>query len=175
VLNSNKSLEWFIGVEKKVETVVKPVKTAVKAATTKVSTYNVVKKVNAYANAADAKAKKKIKGTVAKGVYYVFNTSKGMINVTNKKGVPGFWINPAENKKSAAKSATVKYHVVKKHETVTSIVKDAKTTVAAIKKLNPSIKHKPLIFSMINGFFNFTIQTKQDEFIKMGLNINRNF
>ncbi|PKG23954.1 glycoside hydrolase domain-containing protein [Niallia nealsonii] len=120
-------------------------KTAVKA-TTKVSTYDVVKTVNAYVNAADAKAKKSKKGTVAKGVYYVFNESKGMVNVTNKKGVPGSWINPAENKKSAAKSATIKYHVVEKNETVTSIAKDAKTTVAAIKKLNPSIENIDLIF-----------------------------
>lgn len=146
VLNSDKSLEWFIGAEKKVETVVNPVKTAVKEVATKISTYSVVKNVNAYANAADAKAKKNKKGTVAKGIYYVFNKADGMINVTNKKGVPGSWINPAENKKSVIKSAVVKYHTVKKNETITSIAKKEKTTVTAIKKLNPSIKDIDLIF-----------------------------
>ncbi|GKU82579.1 glycoside hydrolase domain-containing protein [Niallia sp. NCCP-28] len=128
------------------EKVVSAPKTAVKAETTKVSTYDVVKTVNAYANAADAKAKKNKKATVAKGIYYVFNEANGMVNVTNKKGVPGSWINPAENKKSATKSATVKYHVVKKNETVTSIAKKEKTTVAAIKKLNSSIKNINLIY-----------------------------
>jgi len=126
-----------------IEKVVKAPKTEVAAEKAKVSTYKVVKSVNAYVNAADAKNKRNKKGKVKKGSYYVFNKSGDMINVTKVKGVPGSWINPAENKKSAAKSA---YHVVAKNETVTSIAKDAKTTVAAIKKLNPSIKDIDLIF-----------------------------
>ena len=145
-INSEKVDMNFAYFDFAAEKVVEAPKTAVKAETTKVSTYDVVKTVNAYVNAADAKAKKNKKGTVAKGVYYVFNKANGMVNVTNKKGVPGSWINPAENKKSAAKSATVKYHIVAKNETVTSIAKKEHTTVAALKKLNPSIKNIDLIF-----------------------------
>ncbi|WP_445506780.1 glycoside hydrolase family protein [Niallia sp. 03190] len=127
------------------EKVEKP-KTEVKAETTKVGTYNVAKKIPAYVNAADAKAKKHKQGTVAKGIYYVFNKADGMINVTNKKGVPGSWINPSENKQTPAKSSTVVHYKVKNGETVGGIANKYKTTVAAIKKLNPSIKDLDKIY-----------------------------
>lgn len=82
------------------ETVVKPTETKVASTTTSVKTYKVTKQHNAYATAADAKAKKNKKGTVKAGSYYVFNESQGMINITNKKGVPGNWINPSETKET---------------------------------------------------------------------------
>jgi len=80
------------------ETVVKATETKVASTTTSVKTYKVTKQHNAYATAADAKAKKNKKGTVKAGSYYVFNESQGMINITNKKGEPGNWINPDETK-----------------------------------------------------------------------------
>lgn len=60
--------------------------------------YKVVKAVPGYLTAADAKAKRNKKTTVKVGPYHIFNKSAGMINVTSKKGVPGSWINPADNK-----------------------------------------------------------------------------
>lgn len=109
----------------------------------KVKTYQVTKQHNGYATAADAKSKKDKKTTVPKGKYYIFNESQGMINVTTKKGVPGSWINPAE---TTAKVTIPQYHVVKNGENLTKIAKKYKTSVAAIQKLNPSIKNKNLIY-----------------------------
>ncbi|MBP1917168.1 hypothetical protein J2Z23_004153 [Lederbergia galactosidilyticus] len=63
--------------------------------------YKVVVALNGYKTAADAKARKSKAGSVKTGSYYVFNRSGGMINVTAKAGVPGSWINPEDNKKTA--------------------------------------------------------------------------
>lgn len=60
--------------------------------------YKVKKSIAGYVNAADAKSRKNKKTTVKAGAYHIFNKSAGMINVTSKKGVPGSWINPADNK-----------------------------------------------------------------------------
>ncbi|WP_420915962.1 glucosaminidase domain-containing protein [Niallia circulans] len=108
-----------------------------------VKTYQVTKQYNGYATAADAKSKKDKKTTVPKGKYYVFNESQGMINVTTKKGVPGSWINPFE---TTAKTTKAKHHIVKNGENLTKIAKNHKTSVAAIQKLNPSIKNPDLIY-----------------------------
>lgn len=108
-----------------------------------VKTYQVTKQHNGYVTAADAKSKKDKKTTVPKGKYYVFNESQGMINITTKKGVPGSWINPSE---TTAKVTKPKYYVVKNNDNLTKIAKKYKTSVAAILKLNPSIKNKDLIY-----------------------------
>jgi hypothetical protein len=60
--------------------------------------YKVIKKIDGYSTAADAKTKNHKETTVIPGTYYIFNKSNGMINVTNKQGVPGNWINPGDNK-----------------------------------------------------------------------------
>ncbi|MDR4317902.1 Ortho-chlorophenol reductive dehalogenase [Niallia circulans] len=125
--------------EEKVE---KPKKTT-SSTKENVKTYQVTKQHNGYATAADAKSKKDKKTTVPKGKYYVFNESQGMINVTTKKGVPGSWINPSETTAKATKSD---YHIVKNNENLTKIAKKYKTSVAAIQKLNPSIKNPNLIY-----------------------------
>lgn len=62
--------------------------------------YTLVTSVKGYVTAADAKNHKNDKTLVARGTYHVFNKSQGMINVTTKQGVPGSWINPADNKKT---------------------------------------------------------------------------
>jgi len=59
--------------------------------------YTLVKDVPGYVSADDAKNRKNKKTTVKKGTYYVYKEYNGMINVTTKKGVPGSWINPADN------------------------------------------------------------------------------
>ncbi|EOR24978.1 lysozyme [Niallia nealsonii AAU1] len=120
-----------------------PKETKTVSKNTNVKTYQVTKQHNGYATAADAKSKKNKKTTVPKGKYYVFNESQGMINVTNKKGVPGSWINPSE---TTTKTTKPKHHIVKNGENLTKIAKKYTTSVAAILELNPSIKNKDLIY-----------------------------
>jgi len=69
----------------------------------------------------------------------VFNESKGMINLTSKKGVAGSWINPDEDDPD--------YYVIQDGDSLTKIAKKYKTSVAAIKALNPSIKNINLIYA----------------------------
>lgn len=64
--------------------------------------YKVVKAIKGYVNAANAKAGKNSNSTVPAGTYYTFSQADGMRNITRTKGVPGWWINPADNKTSAA-------------------------------------------------------------------------
>lgn len=61
-------------------------------------TYVVQRDVGAYYTSDNAKARKNRLGTVKKGTYWIYNIYNGMINVTNKKGAMGSWINPADNK-----------------------------------------------------------------------------
>ena len=62
-----------------------------------VKTYKVVKTINGYVTAANAKEGKNAKTKVAAGTYYIFNEANGMKNVTKTKGSAGSWINPADN------------------------------------------------------------------------------
>lgn len=68
-----------------------------------VKTYTVSTDINKYSSAADAQNKKNSKGTIKKGIYYIFNKYpdgyKGMYNITTDKAglTAGSWINPAEN------------------------------------------------------------------------------
>lgn len=95
-------------------------------------TYKVVKSIRGYTTAANAKAKKDPKSTVKKGTYYVFNRSGGMINVSTKKGVPGSWINPADNKVAENKT----YHVVAKGDTAYSLTRRYGCTLAQLRSWN---------------------------------------
>src|SRR5690606_29001204 len=58
------------------------------------STFHIKKDTDGYYTAADAKAGKNKRTLVKAGVYFVFDTANGMINVTTKNGTPGSWINP---------------------------------------------------------------------------------
>lgn len=58
------------------------------------TTYQNKKDTPGYMTAADAKAGRNKKTTIKAGIYYVFNSKDGMINVTTKNGTPGSWINP---------------------------------------------------------------------------------
>src|SRR5699024_4673026 len=69
-----------------------------KPSTSTSKTYKVVKSIAGYVTAADAKARKNKKTTVKPNTYHVYKESNGMINVSAKKGSPGSWINPADNK-----------------------------------------------------------------------------
>lgn len=82
--------------KKDVYAVLHPSKSTTKN-TDKVNKYKVIKKINGYSTAADAKAKNHKRTTVIPGTYYIFNKSNGMVNVTNRQGVPGSWINPDDN------------------------------------------------------------------------------
>lgn len=61
------------------------------------ATYTLNTNVKTYVTAANAAAKTNAKGTYSKGVYYVYNTNRGMLNVSRSKGSAGAWINPSDN------------------------------------------------------------------------------
>lgn len=110
-----------------------------------VKTYQVVKTLDGYKTAYDAKNRKNKAGTVKAGTYYVFNESQGMINVTSKQGVPGSWINPADNQKSNIKTFSETIYTVKEGDTLSEIAVKFGTTVKAIQELN-GIKNPNLIY-----------------------------
>lgn len=94
----NMSLSNFLGAFRLKKWHASPAPAKPKPAT---NTYKVVKSIKGYYSAADARKRKSAKVTVKAATYYVFNKAEGMINVTTKKGVPGSWINPGDNKKAA--------------------------------------------------------------------------
>lgn len=108
-------------------------------------TYKVIVKVSGYETAADAKNKSHKKVTVYPGTYYVFNENQGMINVTGKKGVPGSWINPGDNKKAPAKTSG-KTYTVKAGDTLSEIAAKYNTTVKKLQELN-NIKNPNKIYA----------------------------
>ncbi|MGV3464512.1 MAG: glycoside hydrolase domain-containing protein [Heyndrickxia sp.] len=114
------------------------VKPADKPSATKpaIEKYTVVKSLSGYLTAADAKSRKNSKSTVKADTYFVFNKSHGMINVSTKAGVPGSWINPADNKVAASATSKPVYHTVVKGDTVSALAKKYGTTQANIKKWN---------------------------------------
>jgi hypothetical protein len=59
--------------------------------------FSVAKPISGYYTAADAAGRSNPVNMVQPGDYFVFNTAAGMVNVTSKQGVPGSWINPADN------------------------------------------------------------------------------
>lgn len=63
-------------------------------------TYEVVTAVPGYYTSKNAMAGTDRRNTVQPATYYVYNEANGAINVTSVAGVPGSWINPADNKKS---------------------------------------------------------------------------
>jgi len=134
LLHGKKDLEWFIGEQSVKEVVKETPKTEVKSTSSKAKTYKVVKSVPAYKTAADAKTKRNKAGTVKAGTYSVFNESSGMINVTSKRGVPGSWINPAENKAKA--TSTAKYHKVVSGDVVSKLAIKYGSTISQIKAWN---------------------------------------
>ena len=68
------------------------------AESTSGETYKVVTTIDGYTTAADAKSGKNKRSKISAGTYHVYKKYDGMINITSKKGVPGSWINPADNK-----------------------------------------------------------------------------
>ena len=61
------------------------------------TSYNVVKAIPGYVTAANAAARTGSNSTVPAGTYFVYNQSAGMVNISRVQGVPGWWINPADN------------------------------------------------------------------------------
>jgi hypothetical protein len=60
-------------------------------------TYDVVKDIPGYLSSSFAATHINTNSTVPEGHYYVFNRFNGMVNVTRVPGVPGWWVNPADN------------------------------------------------------------------------------
>lgn len=61
-------------------------------------TYQVNKTLDGFTSAENAMKGIDRKATVSPGLYFIFRSHNGSINVTNKKNEPGSWINPAQNK-----------------------------------------------------------------------------
>lgn len=99
-----------------------------------INRYEILVNISGYYTAADAKNKKNRKSKVKPGNYLVYNRSNGMINVTTKKGVPGSWINPSDNKKESVSHPV--YHTVVKGDTVSELAIKYGTTQEDIKKWN---------------------------------------
>lgn len=59
--------------------------------------YTVSKTIPGYMTATDAANHTQQADNVAPGVYSLFSSASGMLNVTAKAGVPGSWINPGDN------------------------------------------------------------------------------
>lgn len=59
--------------------------------------FAVANNIPGFYTAADAASHSSQANTVTPGDYFVFNTYNGMVNVTHVQGVPGSWINPADN------------------------------------------------------------------------------
>lgn len=140
-LNSDKTLEFFAG---KVAKPSKPAATKPKSQAPK--KYKVVTTVNGYVNAADAKARRNAKAKVKAGEYFVFNESSGMINVTKTAGVPGNWINPADNKKPAKTQQSTSTYTVQVGDTLSGIAAKFGTTVKKLQELN-NIKNPNKIYA----------------------------
>lgn len=106
--------------------------------------YRVNKTINGYYTAADAKNRKNPRVKVPAGNYHVFNKANSMINITSKKGVPGSWINPADNG-AAAPAPAKKYVTVQSGWGLSNVARAAgfkdyasEARWAAIARLNGS-------------------------------------
>lgn len=60
-------------------------------------TFIVTRELQGFLTAADAAANRNPRTTVRPGTFHVFSRAGGMVNVTSSQGVPGSWINPANN------------------------------------------------------------------------------
>ena len=113
----------------------------------KVSTekYALYAEVPAYATAANASARNKSlsTSTLRPGDYYVYRTYNGMLNLTKTVGIPGGWINPADNIKASAPSTADTINKTETYTVVTELNKyptandAAKGTNAVSSKLSP--------------------------------------
>ncbi|PKK40217.1 hypothetical protein ABB02_00504 [Clostridiaceae bacterium JG1575] len=67
-------------------------------------TMDILSDITVYMNAYDAASRVNPAGTYSKGTFTVYKNFGGMVNVTGEPGVPGGWINPADNKEVPAPS-----------------------------------------------------------------------
>jgi N-acetylmuramoyl-L-alanine amidase len=91
--------------------------------------YKVTKTIPGYYTSGDAKGRKNKKTDIKAGDYYVYNESQGMVNVTKKAGVPGAWINPADNAPAPASGKLYRVQIG-----AYSVKKNAETQLAKAKK-----------------------------------------
>lgn len=110
----------------------------VSTTTTKGKKYKVVKTINRYANASDAKTKTNAKGVYEIGTYYIYNKYpnglNGMYNISkdNTGASAGSWINPSENVVEQTQSQTTTQKLYRVRKTWT----DTKSQVGAFGSLD---------------------------------------
>ncbi|MDO4813717.1 MAG: M23 family metallopeptidase [Gemella sp.] len=73
--------------------------------------YNLIRDVNVYSSAANAKNRKNPIGTLEKGTYYVYDNNRGILSIARNKKEVGYWINPKENQETP--NVTLPQHLAK--------------------------------------------------------------
>ena len=119
------------------------------------STYKVVKTINGYLNSSDASKRKNAKVKINAGTYYVFNKAAGMVNVTAKKGTPGAWINPGDNKAASSSSSSSSASTYKVVKSINGYISSAD----ASKRKNAKVTVKAAtyyVFNKASGMINVT-------------------
>lgn len=107
--------------------------------------FSVTRDIPGFYTAANAANRTQKVTTVRKGSYFVYNTHHGMVNVTNTPGVPGAWINPADNHGAFQTIPAPQTHTVVKGDSVDKISRQYGLSVtnnyAHYRSLNPNSGH----------------------------------
>lgn len=104
-----------------------------------------VRDLAGFTNAADASRHANSNSTAKAGNYFVFNTYAGMVNITKTHGVPGYWINPADNHGAPQNIPAPQSYKVVRGDTVDSISGkfglNKSNNYAQFRALNPNSGH----------------------------------
>lgn len=100
-------------------------------------TYEVVTAVPGYYTSANAMAGTSRRNTVQPATYHVYKEANGAINVTSVEGVPGSWINPADNVKPD--EVVTDTQVDETEESNVSSVEDTSTNLDYSNSVAPSL------------------------------------
>lgn len=111
--------------------------------------------VKIYTNASNAKNRKSAVGTYSAGTYYIYKESGGMINITKKKGSPGGWINPADNKAVSTSTYYKKY--TGKSQRIDEVFAEIGVAAAYTGKWN-----RRILVAQVNGIANYTGTASQN-------------
>ncbi|MFM1542279.1 hypothetical protein ABGF49_08135 [Helcococcus ovis] len=116
--------------------------------------YVLLEDVSGYINSDDALLEKNSVNSVLSGEYYIFNKSKGMINLTLDKDQPGTWINPKYNINIDNLSESI--DLVKIESSLDGYMSsdDAKNSINGVTIVEPGVYH---VYRSYNGMVNITM------------------